>query len=551
MALTRIKGSIFQKHENNLPVNVIDFGADPTGVSDSSAAIQAAIDYAGNVLNTGLTTTQQGSGVYLPGGKYRINSMLRLDPGVHDGVSIFGDGPQSSFLVTNQDITMLRIGGDHSLADSTGVASTYSSRIANFCMRDDGQADTIGIQIGRSPGHIIENMSFSGLKLSIDGQRWNYGYMNKCSFWGGRSTPHDAFIRLQGSYSSTNNWTPGGNLFWTDLNFQGSSNHEDAPISAIEVSSGDGLYINHAHTQFTKYGLRIRLRGTEDKNKDGISEVIAENCYFDNPKNNGSNVFIDGTFGTTPPPILQNLRFNNCLFRGDYYASYGLRHEAFPGDTSQNISNIEFNDCHFRQHKNIPLSLLGEASGRAKVDRLTVRGCTFEENGGQRDAEGAVIAAAHNHAVFSGEVRHFVFTNNTVDFPISAPSTYGINLFSTEAGATCQITDNNFQRLVDAGVTRNNLINANLTVAGRPKVIKDNLGYNFHAAGRANLTAGTATVTFTEGSFPSFEFAITLAGSVGTESFWWSGRSASGFTINSSNPASTAVVLWTAETHSQ
>lgn len=57
-------------------ISVKDFGADPTGQSDSSAAIQAAIDAAGSQRR-----------VYIPGGKYLIQETIYLTIGSR----IFGD----------------------------------------------------------------------------------------------------------------------------------------------------------------------------------------------------------------------------------------------------------------------------------------------------------------------------------------------------------------------------------------------------------------------------------------------------------------------------
>ena len=65
-------------------VSVLDFGADPTGVADSTAAIQAAI-------NT-------GASVYLPTGTYKITSTLTFP----NTVSVFrGDGRESSIISCN------------------------------------------------------------------------------------------------------------------------------------------------------------------------------------------------------------------------------------------------------------------------------------------------------------------------------------------------------------------------------------------------------------------------------------------------------------------
>ena len=95
----------------NSPANVMDFGADPTGVMDSTAAIRAAI--------------ATGKNVYLPAGEYRVSGRLLFggdvtksqsvqgdalgttllidagfDPTVTDGVLVFGWDPSSH--ITNQ-----------------------------------------------------------------------------------------------------------------------------------------------------------------------------------------------------------------------------------------------------------------------------------------------------------------------------------------------------------------------------------------------------------------------------------------------------------------
>ena len=71
---------------NSMYVNVLGYGADLTGVNDSTTAIQDAIDYAASLPNGGI--------VYLPAGTYKITNTLRLK----SKVSMLGDGMIATFL---------------------------------------------------------------------------------------------------------------------------------------------------------------------------------------------------------------------------------------------------------------------------------------------------------------------------------------------------------------------------------------------------------------------------------------------------------------------
>jgi hypothetical protein len=67
-------------------VNVIDFGADPTGASDSSAAIQAAV----NSITSGV--------IFFPTGTYKVLSTINVDSSAKPYINFTGTGSGSKLL---------------------------------------------------------------------------------------------------------------------------------------------------------------------------------------------------------------------------------------------------------------------------------------------------------------------------------------------------------------------------------------------------------------------------------------------------------------------
>ena len=91
-------------------VSVLDFGADPTGSSDSTTAINNAI--------------AASAAIYLPTGTYKISSTINLN-----GVSVRGDGPTKSIISATQIGVAVRIGLP---VGTTGAFDTYNCTYEKF-----------------------------------------------------------------------------------------------------------------------------------------------------------------------------------------------------------------------------------------------------------------------------------------------------------------------------------------------------------------------------------------------------------------------------------
>lgn len=113
--------------------NVLDYGADPTGVAASDGAIQDAID--------------TGKRVYLPQGTYKITAALAL---ANDAM-MYGDGSQKTTLLVDDGITGIRGTGSHIYIESLHVK----------CDRNNtdtwASTDAKGIYIKNGPDSVASN----------------------------------------------------------------------------------------------------------------------------------------------------------------------------------------------------------------------------------------------------------------------------------------------------------------------------------------------------------------------------------------------------------
>lgn len=145
MALTKVTYSMIE----GAYVNVLDYGADATGATDSAAAFQAAIDDAA------------GRYVYAPEGTYRINTQLTYNTttALAPGLKLVGDGMSKTIFDT-------RVAGVAMLSLSGGDNYTFQmgGHLADFSIITNGApANADGIAM-RSVWHCdVERVSVRGL----------------------------------------------------------------------------------------------------------------------------------------------------------------------------------------------------------------------------------------------------------------------------------------------------------------------------------------------------------------------------------------------------
>lgn len=142
MALTKATNSMIQ----GAPVNVLDFGADPTGGTDSTAAIQAAVNSA-----------VSGGDVYFPPGTYVITATINIQKSLR----LFGSTSNGSVISnTTNDVVAFSI-----VEDSAGSRSADRCSMEN--LRINHEAATKYAVVWSSPFGYAANVRIECAQLGF------------------------------------------------------------------------------------------------------------------------------------------------------------------------------------------------------------------------------------------------------------------------------------------------------------------------------------------------------------------------------------------------
>ena len=218
-------------------VSVLDFGADPTGVADSTAAIQNAI-----------TASRY---ICLPAGTYKITSTLLVPA----NTVIYGAGLGTTTIQIAADVVGIR---------ATGFYVT----LHDFAVTKSGAHTSNGIDVGDSTTSNAGRFSIRGVSVTSMGndglriRQGNIGNIEDCSFiTNGRDGIHFGI-----ETANTNAWTIDGYVSCLSnvrdgINFEQGSSQNDAlasrshTVSSINCQTNGryGLYCGTPGNVFTAY----------------------------------------------------------------------------------------------------------------------------------------------------------------------------------------------------------------------------------------------------------------------------------------------------------
>lgn len=256
MSLTKVSSSMVE----GLIQNVLDFGADPSGTSDSTAALQNAIDNC--------------SSLYLPDGTYNISSGLV----VNNQVNIFGSKNaiiyNSNANLAEPIILIKASAANRSTISGFQITSTQLS----------GSNGAHGIEIEGGNGFILENLRIRLTDKGIYVSKVQAGsYILNCIFEG---TESDGLH------------VDAGNMCIDKCYSLFSKGHG---FNFTSATAGSGGITLTSCTSFQSVGNGFNFVGNSTY---GIGDTFVENCinstsptghgfYFDN---HGKNIIISNCF---------------------------------------------------------------------------------------------------------------------------------------------------------------------------------------------------------------------------------------------------------------
>jgi Pectate lyase superfamily protein len=353
---------------SNIVRNVASFGADPTGVADSTTAIQNACNFGGTVM--------------FPAGTFKISSSITLPSGTY-----VGSGVVSTIITTtspNADIFVINGQG----VKITGIQFASSvTRTGGYYINSSADFNCITIDT------FLMTAPFIGINFNFVGTIQN-GQIN--------------FITPLGVGIAVTN----GIGLISDIIFQGTLNSS----AGIIVYATEGFFISHCQIFNQGYGLIL-----SGQSGSTIDTVVVDNTIIDTITNAGILITCSSSNSAVTHTVISQTWVASC-------GSYGIAcntssggmvdsvlistsrilHSGLNGiDVEAGVTNLQVKDCT-SWYNGITSTASGIALGSG-VSQFSIQGCkmgslanTIPFGGPGNTGYGIALAGSNTNCIIMG-----------------------------------------------------------------------------------------------------------------------------------------------------
>lgn len=374
MSLTKASFSMI----NGATVNVLDFGADPTGIASSSSAVNAAVAYLQGL---------GGGDLFFPTGKYLFNSQIVSNTSVY-GVRFMGQGGgriaigdrTATTLIQNFTGTLFNINSWdmewHNLSftqnGSLGAGSTYI-----FISPNSGFAMNAK----------IDSCSFYGGGQHIVAVAANRFFVSNNMFIGDPNTTTAVYV-LQSTSNNPAAVYINNNVFgtYTSLGINSKSIHFDS-VDTCHVFQNESLGWG--------YGLYVTKSGAYTNNLIHVYNNNFEVCQqYGISMTTGGNVWIDeneivGGIGTTAIQGISTNSISNLNIANNTITGYQQEAVYCAAGTQITIANNKINDVSQQTDGTYA------AVNLPNFTRGTITGNLFSSNDNQANKPSAYVRVSN------------------------------------------------------------------------------------------------------------------------------------------------------------
>ncbi len=419
MTLTKVSYAMI----NGTPVNVLDFGADPTNTEDSTAAIQAATD--------------TGSPVYFPAGSYKMLGTVS-----YTGTVVWqGEGAKS---IINNDSTVLSVtDGDNSFIDNLNLVNITAPWIIT---RDPSDWATVPTVVQSNGLGYQPTVNDADVWSSLTTQQQNQDVGPKLFFEGNASnitvsniTGRFVTIALYDATQSTVrdcNFQGGkglaGIVFW-NINDQAGS-YNQAINNNVQYASYSGIAYARNYNGMISGNIIQNVGESGIKTWQNTTGGVDARCYRMQIENNSSlYCYYDGFDFSSDYPHTGTIDSRHVIIGNN---TFGNRQTGFYAD---GINNIFTNN----EARGTGVAGIHLYYNKSIIGNNFVWGCNTSASGSenQMTIEGNNNNLSNNLIENGGESGYAIYAPGA-NFVSSNFGISGTNFFGNNGGITSVLANN-------------------------------------------------------------------------------------------------------------